>query len=104
MMGKTEGKRRKGSQRIRWLDSFTDSMDMNLSKLRKVVEDRGAWCATVPGVAKNETWLGDQITAVKVKVTLCNPTDYSPWNFPGQNTGVGSFSLLQGSSQPRDKT
>ena len=43
MMGKIEGKRRKGCQRIRWLDSFTDSMDMNLSKLRKVEEDREAW-------------------------------------------------------------
>ena len=65
MMGKIEGKRRKGRQRIRWFDSFTDSMDVNLSKLRKAVEDRGAWCATVHGVAKNETWLSDQITAVK---------------------------------------
>ena len=74
MMGKIEGKGRKGRQRIRWLDSFTDSMDMNLSKLRKVVEDRGAWCATVHGVAKNETWLSDQITAVKVKITQSCPT------------------------------
>ena len=86
---------------MRWLDSITDSVDMNLTKLQEIMEARGAWCATVHGVAKNGTWLGDQITAVKVKVTLCNPIDYSPWNFPGQNTGVGSFSL-HGSSQPRD--
>ena len=85
-------------------DGITNSMDLSLSKLWEIMKDRKAWCATVPGVAKNETWLGDQITAVKVKVTLCNPTDYSPGNFPGQNTGVGSFSLLQGSSQPRDQT
>ena len=74
MLRKTEGRRRRPQQRIRWLDSFTDSMDMNLSKLRKVVEDRGAWCATVHGVAKNETWLSDQITAVKVKITQSCPT------------------------------
>ena len=53
MLGKTEGKRRRVWQRMRWLDSTTDSMDMNLSKLQEMVEDRGAWCATVHGVTKN---------------------------------------------------
>ena len=52
MLGKTEGKRRRRRQRIRWLDSITNSMDMNLSKLRETVEDRGAWHATVHGVVK----------------------------------------------------
>ena len=55
MLGKIEGKRRRGWQRIRWLDSLTDSMDMNLSKLREIVKDREAWYAAIHGVAKSQT-------------------------------------------------
>ena len=53
MLGKTEGKRRRVWQRMKWLDSITHSMDMNLSKRREIVQDRGAWCATVHGVTKS---------------------------------------------------
>ena len=62
MLRKTEGKRRRGQQRMRWLVSITDSMAMNLSKLREIVKDRGAWWATVPAVAKSPTWLSNWTT------------------------------------------
>ena len=93
MLGKIEGRRRRQQQRMRWLEGITDSIDMNLSKLRETVKDREAWRAAVHGVEKNRTWLSDSVTAPSLQCfhhappsaspTLCRiiklqPPDHSP--------------------------
>ena len=115
MLGKTEGRGRRGQQRMRWLCGITDSMNMNLSKFQELVMDREVWWATVHGVVKSQTWLNAWTKLIELKWTKsCVRLFVASWTAACQTLSMEFFqarilewvaiSFSSGSSQLRDQT
>ena len=92
MLGKIEGRKRRGWQRMKWLDGTTDSTDMNLSKLQELVMDREAWCAAVHRVTKSRIWLSD-LTELMVNSFLIYITLFQ-WGWTDRNTCINKVEKL----------